>query len=74
MTFSIVASDPDNVEWGVAVQSKFIAVGSIVPWAKVTVGAIATQAWANTSYGPRGLALLDQDLTAEETIEIEVLK
>jgi len=70
MTFSIVAYDPDNVEWGVAVQSKFIAVGSIVPWAKFKVGAIATQAWANTSYGPRGLALLDQDLTAEETIEM----
>jgi uncharacterized Ntn-hydrolase superfamily protein len=70
MTFSIVAYDPDNVEWGVAVQSKFVAVGSIVPWAKAKVGAIATQAWANTSYGPRGLALLDQELTAEETIDM----
>ncbi|MCK4896786.1 MAG: DUF1028 domain-containing protein, partial [Candidatus Heimdallarchaeota archaeon] len=47
MTFSIVAYDPERKEWGVAVQSKFIAVGSIVPFAKFGVGAIATQAWAN---------------------------
>ncbi len=70
MTFSIVAYDPERKEWGVAVQSKFIAVGSIVPWAKSGVGAIATQAWANTSYGPKGLALLEQGLTAEEVISI----
>jgi uncharacterized Ntn-hydrolase superfamily protein len=68
MTFSIVAYDPERKEWGVAVQSKFIAVGSIVPWAKSGVGAIATQAWANTSYGPKGLALLEQGLTAEDVI------
>ncbi|MHA1464216.1 MAG: DUF1028 domain-containing protein [Candidatus Heimdallarchaeaceae archaeon] len=70
MTFSIVAYDPERKEWGVAVQSKFIAVGSIVPWAKSGIGAIATQAWANTSYGPKGLALLEQGLTAEDVISI----
>ncbi|MFX0148795.1 MAG: DUF1028 domain-containing protein, partial [Candidatus Hodarchaeota archaeon] len=52
MTFSIVAFDPKKKEWGVAVQSKFVAVGVIVPFAKANVGAIATQAHANTSYGP----------------------
>ena len=70
MTFSIVAYDPNEQEWGVAVQSKFIAVGSLVPFAKAGVGAIATQAWCNTSYGPRGLALLEQGLTAQETIDM----
>ena len=70
MTFSIVAYDPEKKEWGVAVQSKFVAVGCIVPWAQADAGAIATQAWANTSYGPKGLALLEQGLTAEETIHI----
>jgi uncharacterized Ntn-hydrolase superfamily protein len=69
MTFSIVAYNPKNNEWGVAVQSKFVAVGSIVPYAKAKVGAIATQAYANTSYGPNGLALLEKGLTAEETIQ-----
>ncbi len=70
MTFSIVAYDPERKEWGVAVQSKFISVGSIVPWAISGVGAIATQAWVNTSYGPKGLALLEQGLTAEDTISL----
>ncbi len=70
MTFSIVAYDPEKKEWGVAVQSKFVAVGCIVPWARANAGAIATQARANTSYGPKGLALLEQGLTAEETIHI----
>ncbi|MHA1685666.1 MAG: DUF1028 domain-containing protein [Candidatus Heimdallarchaeaceae archaeon] len=70
MTFSIVAYDPKNKEWGVAVQSKFIAVGAIVPFARANVGAIATQAWANTSYGPKGLELLELDLPAEEVINI----
>ncbi len=69
MTFSIVAFDPKTNEWGVAVQSKFVAVGSIVPFAKAGIGAIATQAYANTSYGPNGLALLEKGLTAEETIQ-----
>ncbi len=69
MTFSIVAYDSEKKEWGVAVQSKFIAVGAIVPFAKANVGAIATQAWCNTSYGPKGLALLEQGFTAEETVQ-----
>ena len=69
-TFSIVARDPDTGELGIAVQSKFVAVGSVVPWAKAGVGAIATQAWANTRYGPIGLELLAQGKTAAETIEI----
>ncbi|MHA1297258.1 MAG: DUF1028 domain-containing protein [Promethearchaeota archaeon] len=70
MTFSIVAYDPKNKEWGVAVQSKFVAVGSLVPHARANVGAIATQAYANTSYGPKGLALLEQGYSAKEVIEI----
>jgi uncharacterized Ntn-hydrolase superfamily protein len=57
-TFSIVAFDPNTDELGVAVQSKFIAVGAVVPWARAGVGAIATQSWANTTYGPEGLKLL----------------
>ncbi|MGA3037462.1 MAG: DUF1028 domain-containing protein [Vulcanimicrobiaceae bacterium] len=57
-TFSIVAIDRAAGELGVAVQSKFLAVGAAVPWLEAGVGAVATQAWANTSYGPRGLALL----------------
>src|SRR5271165_6943398 len=57
MTFSIVARDPKIGELGIAVQSKFLAVGAVVPWAKAGVGAIATQSWANTSYGPHGLEL-----------------
>jgi uncharacterized Ntn-hydrolase superfamily protein len=59
-TFSIVAYDPDTEELGIAVQSKFVAVGSVVPWAKAGVGAVATQAYANTTYGPRGLELLSK--------------
>jgi uncharacterized Ntn-hydrolase superfamily protein len=58
-TFSIVACDKRADEVGVAVQSKFLAVGACVPWGKGGVGAIATQAWANTTYGPRGLTLLE---------------
>ncbi len=58
-TFSIVAFDETADELGVAVQSKFLAVGSAVPWAIGSVGAIATQAWANTTYGLRGLSLLE---------------
>ena len=69
MTFSIVAYDPKNKEWGVAVQSKFVAVGSIVPFAKANVGAIATQALANTSYGPKGLQLLKNGLKVCDVIE-----
>ncbi|MBO0793475.1 MAG: DUF1028 domain-containing protein [Ktedonobacteraceae bacterium] len=69
MTFSIVARDPERGEWGVAVQSKFLAVGAVVPWAKAGVGAVATQAWANSSYGPRGLELLASGSSAEETLK-----
>ena len=69
-TFSIVGFDPETGELGVAVQSKFIGVGSVVPWAKAGVGAIATQSLANTSYGPEGLALLEKGYTAQEVIRI----
>ncbi len=69
-TFSIVAFDPKNGDLGVAVQSKFLAAGAVVPWAKAGVGAIATQSWANTSYGPRGLELLSLGLSAPEVVEI----
>ncbi|MBI2845443.1 MAG: DUF1028 domain-containing protein [Chloroflexi bacterium] len=68
-TFSIVAYDPSAEEWGVGVQSKFLAVGALVPWAKAKVGAIATQAWANLSYGPEGLHLLNRGLSAQEVVE-----
>ncbi|HEV2641892.1 MAG TPA: DUF1028 domain-containing protein [Candidatus Elarobacter sp.] len=57
-TFSIVAADPAQRELGIAVQSKFLAVGAVVPWAESGAGAIATQAWANTAFGPRALELL----------------
>lgn len=69
MTFSIVARDSAAGELGIAVQSRFLAVGAVVPWAKAGVGAIATQSWANTSYGPRGLELLSSGLAARETLE-----
>jgi len=59
-TFSIVAYDPETQELGVAVQSKFLAVGSVVPWAKAGVGAVATQSYANTTYGPKALSLLSE--------------
>ena len=58
MTYSIVARDPETGDFGVAVQSKFLAVGAVVPWARAGVGAIATQSFANVAYGPDGLALL----------------
>jgi uncharacterized Ntn-hydrolase superfamily protein len=69
-TFSIVAHDPDRHEWGVAVQSKFIAVGAVVPWAKAGVGAVATQAYANVTYGPEGLRLLEEGRSAAEVVKI----
>ena len=68
-TYSIVACDLEEKQWGVAVQSKFLAVGSVVPWAEPQVGAIATQAYANPSYGPDGLALLREGLSASEVVE-----
>lgn len=63
VTFSIVARDPKTGDLGVAVESKFPAVGAVVPFAQAGVGAIATQAWANTSYGPRGLAMMKRGMT-----------
>ncbi len=69
-TFSIVAWDADHGELGVATQSKFLAVGSVVPWAKAGIGAIATQSWANTSYGPRGLQLLERGAEPEEALSM----
>jgi uncharacterized Ntn-hydrolase superfamily protein len=68
-TYSIAACDLDAEQWGVATQSKFLAVGSVVPWAKPGVGAVATQAYANPAYGPDGLALLEQGLAAGEVVE-----
>jgi uncharacterized Ntn-hydrolase superfamily protein len=68
-TYSIVACDLEEGLWGVAVQSKFLAVGSIVPWAVPQVGAIATQAYANPRYGPDGLELLREGLSAEQVVE-----
>ena len=67
-TYSIVACDLERGEWGVGVQSKFLAVGSVVPWAEPGVGAVATQALANPRYGPGGLALLRDGLSAEDTV------
>jgi uncharacterized Ntn-hydrolase superfamily protein len=68
-TYSIAACDLEAKQWGVAVQSKFLAVGSVVPWAEPEVGAIATQAYANPRYGPNGLALLREGLSAAEVVE-----
>ena len=68
-TFSIVAYDPLAQEWGIAVQSKFLSVGAVVPWVRTGVGAIATQAHANTTYGPDGLAMLVQGQSAQETLD-----
>jgi uncharacterized Ntn-hydrolase superfamily protein len=67
-TYSIVACDLDAGQWGAATQSKFLAVGSVVPWAEPQVGAIATQAYANPRYGPDGLALLREGLSADEVV------
>src|SRR5512143_1414380 len=69
MTFSIVAYDPAAHEWGVATQSKFLAVGAVVPWARANAGAIATQSYANTTFGPKGLRLMAKGLSAQETLE-----
>jgi uncharacterized Ntn-hydrolase superfamily protein len=68
-TFSIVAYDPQAREWGVAVQSKFLCVGAVVPWAQAGAGAVATQSYCNTSYGPEGLALMAQGLSAQEALD-----
>jgi uncharacterized Ntn-hydrolase superfamily protein len=67
-TFSIVACDLDEKAWGVAVASKFPAVGAVVPWAQAGTGAVATQSYANTSFGPHGLELMASGLSAEGTL------
>jgi uncharacterized Ntn-hydrolase superfamily protein len=67
-TFSVVGFDPATGDLGVAVESKFFGVGSVVPWARAKVGAIATQSSANITYGPEGLALLESGKSAKETL------
>ncbi len=68
-TFSIAAYDPNGPAWGVAVASKFPAVGAVVPWVRAGAGAVATQSYANTSFGPEGLALMSTGLSAQETLD-----
>jgi len=68
-TYSIVAYDPSTDDLGVAVQSRYFSVGSMVPWAEAEVGAVATQSFVNVSYGPRGLQLLREGITVEEVIK-----
>ena len=68
MTFSIVACDLKEKSWGIAVASKFPAVGAVVPWAQANAGAVATQSFANTSFGPRGLKMMANGLSADETL------
>jgi len=68
MTFSIVACDLREKSWGIAVASKFPAVGAVVPWAQADAGALATQSFANTSFGPRGLELMANGIAADDTL------
>lgn len=68
-TFSIVARDPATGDLGIAVQSKFFAVGAVVPWARAGIGAVATQAFANTTFGPRGLELLARGLAPAAVLD-----
>jgi uncharacterized Ntn-hydrolase superfamily protein len=68
-TFSIVARDMETGDLGIAVQSKFLAVGAVVPWARANVGAVATQAHANVAYGPDALALLEAGTSAQEVLD-----
>jgi uncharacterized Ntn-hydrolase superfamily protein len=68
-TFSIVACDPTAGEWGIAVASKFLGVGAVVPWARAGAGAVATQSYANTAYGPVALDLMEAGLSAEQALE-----
>ncbi|KKK38804.1 major pilin protein FimA [Mesobacillus campisalis] len=70
MTFSIVGFDPEEKEWGIAVQSKFLGVGAVVPFAKAGVGAVATQSYANTAYGPQALELMAEGKSASEVMEL----
>ena len=69
MTFSIVAADVEAGDWGIAVASKFPCVGAVVPWARAGVGAVATQSWANTSFGPDGLALMGAGVEAQVALD-----
>lgn len=69
MTFSIVGADPQAGDWGIAVASKFPAVGAVVPWGRAGAGAVATQSWANTSFGPDGLDLMAGGLSAQDALE-----
>src|SRR5947209_11838244 len=68
-TFSLVAYDADVEEWGVAVQSKFLAIGAVTPWARAGVGGVATQAFINVSYGEQGLSLLERGLSAQDVVD-----
>lgn len=68
-TFSIVARDPETGDLGVAVESKFLAVGAVVPWLRGGVGAVATQARANVAWGSQGLAMLETGLAAAEALD-----
>ncbi|HKS38776.1 MAG TPA: DUF1028 domain-containing protein [Verrucomicrobiae bacterium] len=68
-TFSVCGFDPATGDLGVAVQSKFFGVGSVVPWARANVGAIATQSYANVTYGPGGLKLLESGKSAKDTVK-----
>jgi uncharacterized Ntn-hydrolase superfamily protein len=70
MTFSIVGFDSSSASWGIAVASKFLAVGSAVPWGRAGGGAVATQAMANLSYGPEGLDLLAEGFAAEQVVSV----
>src|SRR5262245_45989417 len=69
MTFSIVGSDPENGDLGIAVASRFPCVGAVVPWATAGVGAVATQAWANTDLGPDGLRLMGGGMPAPAALD-----
>lgn len=69
-TYSIVARDPASEEWGVAVQSKFLAVGAVVPYAQAGSGAVASQAWGNPNFGPQSLEFLTQGLSADSALKL----
>jgi uncharacterized Ntn-hydrolase superfamily protein len=69
MTFSIVGADTGTGDWGIAVASRFPCVGAVVPWARAGAGAVATQSWANTSFGPDGLALMGDGVPAQEALD-----
>ena len=69
-TFSLVARDLETGELGIVVASKYLAVGSAVPFANAKIGAIATQSYVNVDYGPDGLALLSQGKNPKETLDL----